>query len=168
MILSNYWKWLNAILTTNPTSTEYYDPASDIGLKDLNGATTYISLSSSDATRRYRVRNINDGSVRVGNGNGEITADDYAMSGDITDNISNLNYSINSAGTDEGLNRTIAISGINNTANNITITEVGYCKYIEAEQHDSAQVLFAKVQLSEPVLVAAGGNFLINLSWIEA
>ena len=167
MIVSNYWKWLNSILTTNPTSDSYYDPVSDIGLKDKNGSAVSITLSSSDATRRYRVRNFNDGTIWLGSGNDEIAATDYAMSNDCTASISNLNFTINSAGTDEGLSRTIAVTGTNNSGNTITITEVGYAKYIEAEQAGNAFVLFSKTKLAEPLTVTDGSNFIINIAWEE-
>lgn len=167
MILANYWKWLNGILTSNPTSTSYDDPVSDIGLKDKNGDAAYITLSSSDSTRRYRVRDINDGAIWLGSGNGDIAATDYAMSSDCTASISDLNYTINSAGTDEGLSRTIAVTGTNNSGNSITITEVGYAKFVEGEQHGNTYVLIAKNKLNEALTVADGSSFLINVAWSE-
>lgn len=168
MILSNYWKWLNGILTTNPTSSSYYDPSNDIGLKNLNGATALISLGSSDDTRRYRNRNINDGSIRLGSGSGDITASDYSMSDDCTSSVSNLSFTVNSAGTDEGLSRTISVSGQNSSGAELTITEVGYCKFVSTEQDGDNNVLICKTKLNTPLTVSAGGNFLINVSWNEA
>lgn len=166
MILSNYWKWLNAILTIDPYLSDG-NSHDNVGMKDLSGNNVTSTFSSDDARRPWSARSFNNGGVRLGSGNAEITVNDYAMSSDITDNIDDLNYTVNSAGTDEGLSRTIAISGINNTANNMTITEVGY--YINNYDYNNTtyKVLMAKVKLTEPVIVATGGNFLINVEWLE-
>lgn len=168
MILSNYWKWLDGIMTSNPNSSEYYDPSQDIGLKNMSGDTAYISLSTSNNERRYRNRNIRDGAARLGSGSGEITASDYSMSDDCTSSISNLEYTVNSSGTDDGFNMTIAISGTNNSGSELTITEVGYCKFVSSEQDGDNNVLICKTKLNTPLTLPAGSNFLINIAWNEA
>lgn len=168
MILSNYWKWLNGALTYNTESSEYYDPSQNVGLVDINGETGYLSYSSSNGDRRYANRNINNGSVRLGSGDAEVTVNDYAMSNDCTSSISSLSYTINSAGTDEGLSRTITITGINSSGNAMTITEAGYCKYVSSEENGDHYVLVVKTKLNTPLTVQPNSAFKIDITWNEA
>jgi hypothetical protein len=169
MILNNYWKYLNAILTISP-----WDVTGDqnIGLVALGGEAGWIDLGS-DQYRGAVNRNFNTGTVVVGTGDTAPNANDYALANDCTSSISNLNYTINSAGTD-GLNRTITITGFNNSSDTLTIKEVGYAKTVQTyewhtEDHEKTKnILMCRVLLNEPLEVAAGASFLINLAWNEA
>lgn len=162
MILSNYWKWLDLILK-NSFGSGSSDTAT--GMKDVSGNTGYMDMSSD--TRAINCRDFNDGSIYLGSGDDEITANDYAMSDDCTSNIGNLNYTINSAGTDEGLARTITITGYNASESELTITEAGYAKRTVSYNHSTQYIIMAKTKLNEPLTVPSGSNFLINLAWNE-
>jgi hypothetical protein len=170
MILNNYWKWLNITQTTNAYTDDYYAPVYNIGLKNLSGSEAAISPNSSQGG--WETRNFANATVRFGSGSGAITADDYAMSNDCTDDIDSINVSVTSAASDDGITRTMTITGINNSGNDVTITEVGYDKVIQWYSRDDGwhteHVLFSKTKLSEPLTLADGDSFLINLAWNEA
>lgn len=169
MIVSNYWKYLNAILTKSPWDVT---GDQDIGLVALGGEAGWIDLGN-DQYRGAVNRNFNIGTVVVGTGDTEPAASDYCMANDCTSSISNLNYTINSSGT-AGLQRTITISGTNNTSDTLVLKEVGYAKTAQTyewhtEDHEKTKnILMCRVLLNEPLEVAAGASFLINLAWNEA
>jgi len=167
MILSNYWKWLNGALTFNPTSTSYTDPTQDVGLIEIGGDPAYISYSSSDPTRRYANRNINQGSVRLGGGNGEIGYNDYAMSYDLINDLTISDWNILNGVSDAGLERTITVTGRNTSNSSVTITEVGYCKQVYSEEYGERSVLIAKNKLNTPLEVQPNESFYINMAWLE-
>lgn len=170
MILNNYWKWLNITQTTNAFSNDYYPPVYNIGLKNLSGSETAISPNSDSGG--WETRNFANAAVRFGSGNDDITPDDYAMSSDCTDNIGSINVNVTSAASDDGITRTMVITGINNSGNDVTITEVGYAKVIQWYSRDDGwhtdYALFSKTKLSEPLTLADGESFLINLAWNES
>ena len=170
MILNNYWKWLNICQTTNAFNDEYYSPVYNIGLKNINGDT--VSISPNTDSGGWPSRNFANATVRFGSGSTDITADDYAMSDDCTSSISNVNVTFTSAASEDGLHRTISVTGINNSGSEVTITEVGYYKAIQWYSRDDGwhdeNVLFSKTKLSEPLTLADGESFLINLAWNEA
>ena len=168
MILNNYWKYLNAILTISPWAGSN---DTNIGMTDLGGGEAWIDLGT-DENRGSVNRNFNNGSVVVGSGDTEPAASDYCMANDCTSSISNLNYTINSSGT-AGLQRTITISGTNNTSGSITIKEAGYVKNLRTyNNHGSEEsiynaALMCRVLLDTPIIVNAGDSFLINITWDE-
>lgn len=170
MILNNYWKWLNITQTTNGYNTDYNPPVYNIGLKNISGDTVPISPNTDNGG--WETRNFANATVRFGSGSGAITADDYAMSNDCTDDLGSINVSVTSAASEDGITRTMTITGLNNSGDDVTITEVGYAKIIQWHDRDSGMkteyTLFSKTKLSEPLTLADGDSFLINLAWNEA
>lgn len=170
MILNNYWKWLNICQTTNAYNTSYYAPRYNIGIIDLNGDETPISPNTDDGG--WDTRNFENGSIKFGSGDDSITANDYAMSNDCTSSIGNISFSVTSAGTENGLERIFTITGYNSSGAELTITEVGYAKAIKWYSSDDGwsnnSTMFCKTKLDAPLVLPAGANFLINLSWNEA
>ncbi len=167
MILANYWKWLNGATTLNTDSSSYYDPSQDVGLIGLGGEPALVSFASSIADRRYKNRNIAQGMVRLGGGNGDIAYNDYAMSDDLINETYIDNWNITSGVSDAGLERTITVTGRNTSDSAITITEIGYAKYVETEQDGSQYVLIAKTKLNAPINVEPNDTFFVNMSWLE-
>jgi hypothetical protein len=171
MILSNYWKWLDGVLKTDSWTDAYYDPAENLGLVDMDGINVPITIQSSEHSNAWYSRNINNATIAFGSGNGSITADDYEMDTDVTSDLSNINFTENSVGSNEGLTRTYAITGTNSGSSNVTITEVGLVKHIKYyDRNDGYQekdVLFEKVKLATALTVAPNENFIINLAWNE-
>ena len=170
MILNNYWKWLDATLKTYFHSESYYDPTTDIGMKNLSGEDAPISLASNSDETAWESRNFENGEMRFGSGTGSTTAEDYSVATDITDSLSNLSLSISSAGTN-GLDRTFTATGANNSGSAITITQVGSAKTVKWYDNDTGyhteKVLFCKTTLTTPITVEDGDSFLINLAWNE-
>ena len=106
--------------------------------------------------------------VRLGGGSGEIGYNDYAMSDDLINNLTITDWQIANGVSDAGLERTITVTGRNTWGASVTITEVGYCKKVSAEEEGDKYVLVAKTKLATPLTVPAGASFYINVSWVEA
>ena len=131
MVLNNYWKFLVA------TSNRHYVPGSNTvitsGCVDLSGNTNVqIRNGSAGTAPGYGVNfNTREGiRPRIGNGTTDPDLDDYCLSHDITDSITNFNYVVTISSDSEGFKTQITITGQNNTGNTITLTEVGVCKPI--------------------------------------
>lgn len=170
MVLKNYWRWLKAITEYNPG---YSNESIDIGLIDISGTSALMALGGTPLDRVQRGVGLNRMltsyfSVRVGSGTTEITSEDYALSNDITDSLSSLSYSL-SQSSEDGVSRTITVTGANLSGSEITISQAGYCKLISPtyNQADWAYVMFAATTLAEPLTVANGDSFTITLEWNE-
>lgn len=172
MVQKNYWRWLKAI-------TEYnvgYEAASvDIGLVGIDGVSAPMYLGGSVLDRIQRSAGLNrmltiNIICRLGAGTTTITADDYALTNDITDNLSNVTYTYTQS-SDNNVTRTMTITGMNNSGEEVTITQAAYCKRIYATDNPNTAyntVMFAAVTLTDPITVSNGDSFTITLEWIEA
>lgn len=162
MVLSNYWKWLNACNTINQSSqTEV-----DVGMKSTSGGTAPIVFDDS-AAKNYLIAD--SLAPAIGTGSNTYVKGDYALKDDITSNFSNLSISLNS-NADDSLSRIVTVQGLNNTAEAKTISEIGIVKTIYAYPNlsFSNSVLLAICQLSAPIVVEAGATFQITIQWTEA
>ena len=162
MVLSNYWKWLNACNTINQSSqTEV-----DVGMKSTSGGTAPIVFDDS-AIKNYLIAD--SLAPAIGTGSNTYVKGDYALKDDITSNFSNLSISLNS-NADDSLSRIVTVQGLNNTAEAKTISEIGIVKTIYAYPNlsFSNSVLLAICQLSAPIVVEAGATFQITIQWTEA
>lgn len=174
MILNNYWKWLNICQTTNAYNDDYNPPVYSIGIIDTTGVEK--AISPNDGTGGWNdsgaPRNFTMGSILFGSGNDDISATDYSMSNDCTSSIGNVNFNITSSANDNGFSRTITVTGYNNSGSELTITEVGYAKALRWHDRDYGyqrySALFCKTKLNTPLVLPAGANFLIDISWNEA
>ena len=162
MVLSNYWKWLNACNTINQSS----QTAVDVGIKSTAGDAATIVFAG-DAVKNYLIAD--SLAPAIGAGSNTYVKGDYALKDDITSNFSNLAISL-SSNADDSLSRIITVQGLNNAAEAKTISEIGYVKTIYeypdlSFKHD---VLLAICQLSAPIVVEAGATFQITIQWTEA
>lgn len=172
MVLKNYWKWAENTLKTNVFGDNMF--ATDIGMIAVDGQSCPIALRASSANdvsghiapNHMLSTNL---SVFVGSGTGDVTVDDYNIENDITDNISNLTFSYDSMASDK-IERTITITGTNNTGDTITINQVGIAKAIDylPSSWTNKKVMFVKHQLTEALTVPNGDGFTITFKWIEA
>lgn len=162
MVLSNYWKWLNACNTINQSATV----AVDVGMKSTAGAAATIMFDDS-AIKNYLIAD--SLTPAIGAGSNTYVKGDYALNDDITSDFSNLAISL-SSNADDSLSRIITVQGLNNTAEAKTISEIGIVKTIYAAQNLSVSqpVLLAICQLSAPVVVEAGATFQVTIQWTEA
>lgn len=177
MILSNYWRAMRVLENVAGSGMT----SADLGIKDITGAALGNIDMADDgmngsfregaiANARLRTANI---TIRLGKGTGDITAADYALADDCTANISNLLFSSSFNAGDDGYSQVIIITGTNNTANDITLTEVGVCKkfqrFIDSNSNrpQSNEVMLAKLHLDKPIKVLANGSFRIIVEWVE-
>ena len=100
---------------------------------------------------------------------GTITVNDYNLSNDISSNITVNSVSCTSSGTENGLHRTIAISGRNTSEQAVTITQVGVTKYIVSlgGSPEESYVMMGAFDLDTPLTVQPNDQFIINVEWTE-
>lgn len=162
MVLSNYWKWLNACNTINQSD----ETAVDVGMKSTAGAAAAIMFDD-NAIKNYLIAD--SLTPAIGAGSNTYVKGDYALKDDITSNFSNLAISL-SSNADDSLSRIVTVQGLNNAAEAKTISEIGIVKTIYAAQNLSVHqpVLLAICQLSAPIVVEAGATFQVTIQWTEA
>lgn len=164
MILNNYWN-LFAYTSTHWMSNGGDVPIPIVPINNANHSVySYYSDEDSPWKLRYPL------SARVGTGTTAPTLSDYCLDNDVTSSISSYTVNSNTAYSNNQLLTTITISGQNNTANPITITEIGITKYIrfnDGSHYYENQVLLVRELLDEPVEVPSGEGFTINFEWAE-
>ena len=162
MVLSNYWKWLNACNTINQSDRT----SVDVGMKSTAGDAATIVFDDTAAKNYLIADSI---TPAIGTGSNTYVKGDYALKDDITSIFSNLAISL-SSNADDSLSRIITVQGLNNTAEAKTISEIGIIKTIYSASNLSVYrpVLLAICQLSAPVVVEAGATFQITIQWTEA
>jgi hypothetical protein len=162
MVLSNYWKWLNACNTINQSD----QTPVDVGMKSTAGDAATIMFDST-GTKNYLIADVI--APAIGAGTNTYVKGDYALKDDITSDFSNLAISLNS-NADDSLSRIVTVQGLNNAAEAKTISEIGIVKTIYAAPNGSVYkpVLLAICQLSAPIVVEAGATFQITIQWTEA
>lgn len=162
MVLSNYWKWLNACNTINQSD----QTAVDVGMKSTAGYGAGIVFAG-DAAKNYLIAD--SLAPAIGTGSNTYVKGDYALKDDITSSFSNLSISL-SSNADDSLSRIVTVQGLNNAAEAKTISEIGIIKTIYPYPDLSFEnpVLLAICQLSAPIVVEAGATFQITIQWTEA
>ena len=172
MILSNYWKALHSLKDLMSNSGEAN--MIDYGMIGLDGNDYGTINMGWDTNGDYSVvfKNVKlrtDGiSVRIGTGTGEVSVTDYSLFNDITSNISDVVVSNNYIPSREGYKQILTITGINPTAEAITITEAGITKAFYAHPAQKDPLLLAKTVLTKPIKVEPGDSFSLSLEWLEA
>lgn len=170
MILKNYWRWLQATQRYPVDETNTID----VGLKNISGASQNIILGCPGSTVGASLQSLiaknrclDNVTFRIGTGTTEPTADDYALANDVTANISDLTVTKGWNATD-GYNRIYTVTGTNNMASAITVTQLGVCLGITADsEYTTNLVMMAVVVLEEPLTVAAGDTFTFSVNWAE-
>ena len=170
MVLANYWKYLQGISAKHYTVGEGMIEAST-GCKATDGTTNMSILIGSNGYSDKLSQNLaprENIKFIVGTGNTAPTAADYALASDVSSSFTD--YQANFVFTTENgsYDMIATVSGMNNTADDITISEVGLEKgvYDQLEQM-SKYVLFVRELLATPVTVPAGGNFAFVFKWSE-
>lgn len=163
MLLKNYATAKKTFWSMNSSSTQtlYFTP----NIKLLDGtnraSATYAAYNNGEDQRAVSLRY--DTSFRIGTGTTAVTADDYNLENDVTDSFTQQSYQLSQMVTNDGKFETaFKFSGVNNSGNSITITEVGIRKY--HHQNNSGNqftYLIFRDLLPTPITVEAGQS--INL-----
>lgn len=173
MVLNNYWKALEILKANSDDSKTGTND--DFNMVDIEGGSPSVRWKFIDQySKKSVVSNINlkDKLIgaRVGKGDGTITATDYALFDDCTDDLSDVTIVTSASPTDGGYQNIVTVTGSNNTENAITITEIGITKtfFIQNDSDEFTNpVMFAKILLFNPVTVVANGTFSITVEWLE-
>lgn len=181
MILNNYWNYLNYISKNDPPTTATQITMGLVynlsGYKYRDGssgsynAALYIDPPADDSYSSWVIRK-NLG-VRVGHGTTAPTADDYKIESDDTDSFTSFSATVSSACSDGKLTMSIAISGINNTNDNITISEFIIYKpvrtyYWNGSAYYIANIAFVREVLDTPIVVGPGESLSKVIRWEQA
>lgn len=178
MVLANYRNYQKEFQNSSDFWT--YDHAHTCTFKDLNGDYLTNIMYATNATNQVQGfvppvimnRTSKYGLYAVvGNGEGEVAANDYSLFNDITNQFTGLTHSL-AAYVDGNIFKTVSIiGGTNTTSNNITITEIGVTKAFYGmngySYEEKGRSLFAKKMLDEPVIVPRGEAFTIVFEWLE-
>ena len=178
MILNNYWNLMAGMAGLTFAWSNDTDEYDDIGLKDTNGSSLLINPHTTDqgGSSADVVANWNPRaklSAIIGEGTTEPTASDFALGDDVTNDMSNYSVTVNTSATNGEISTVITITGMNNTAVTITISEVGIVKEITTTQgnaytHVKKDCLLVKHLLDTPKTVAPGEGFTLTLEWLES
>lgn len=178
MILNNYWNLMAGMAGLTFAWSNDVDEYDDIGLKDTNGSSLLINPHTTDQGGNSAdvVANWNPRaklSAVIGNGAQNPTASDFALGNDVTDDMSNYSVTVNTSATNGEISTVITITGMNNTGDTITISEVGIVKEITTTQgttytHVKKDCLLVKLLLDTPKTVAPGEGFTLTLEWLES
>ena len=170
MVLSNYWKAFKLATIFNGNSG--YSRI-DLGLVNIQGNRQTVVYGINSGKQSYvqsnaKIRDV-DG-IRIGIGSGQIQPSDYCLFNDVTDSISNLEFSVVHSTLDNKLSSIINISGLNNSESEIVISELGITKtfIINDSGSTTAPVMLAKLALNRPVTVPPSGAFAFTIEWDEA
>lgn len=180
MVLNNYKKWKMGMesyfyLWANQSGTK---AVMDLGMINYNGHANNTAvgfnvqaLSSQNMNLAYdQLRIDKNFKFAIGAGDAPISADDYCLHDDITDCFTNLVFNYNPALYDDQLERTFTISGVNNTANPYTISQVGYVKGLQTTVESTwttIDFLMAVIPLDAPLTVNPHEGFAITVKWID-
>ena len=168
MINSNYWKWLYA---WDVYMANYDQYGYDLGLTNTAGSLQPMDVGHDGGGETYSAKNRKfafELSAIFGSGTNELTVNDYNLSNDISSNITINSVNCTSSGTENGLHRTIAISGSNTSEQAITIRQVGITKNIYSNSGNrNSYVMMGAFNLASPITVQPNDQFIINIEWTE-
>lgn len=173
MILDNYWNYKAAV------SDKFYYAGSNVLIQnacvDLEGNAVEIRWASAGEAN-YFGKNFSDRvllEARIGTGDTEPTAADYSLDTDVTSSFTmSLTQSLS---YEDGLYKTIIfISATNNSANDITVKEIGVCKAILPKDSSGdlypydPRILFVRHILDEAVTVPSHGSRTFTFEWDQS
>ena len=168
MILNNLLNWKAYVDKNVPTNAGSYIN-SDLGMKDPSGNKALVLTNSPQSDYYKLITNwaLKYGlSVKVGTGTTAPTAADYNMESDATGSFTNYTYTY-TTGTEDGYMTTVfTVTGVNSTANPITITEIGLFKEAYTN-NDHKSIMLVRELLETPKVVAAGEMFTLIITWAE-
>lgn len=175
MILNNYWKYLNAVLTNDRMLS---DTALSTNLVDITGAAVSMVFDcpGGDSGNKSKANNNcrldRKPLIRVGTEEieGSITSDAYALgSSDVTSSFTVSEPQITLSYDADGFHKLYTASFTNNTSTDITIKTVGIGKDIfwTWGNSDVKSVLFGIITLTESVTIPAGTSKTIVVEWTE-
>lgn len=174
MILKNYKALKCAI--NKKSQWQYYSCVGVVATDGTAIITIYQSYSSTQGIDGYNYGSLclnRDITALIGTGTTEPTINDYQLENDISSSFSNLAISSNvsnNVGETYAYERIITITGLNNTSDDITISEIGLQKnmqYANSTNATNKKVLLVRHLLDTPITVAPNETFSITLIWRE-
>ena len=164
MITNNFKKVLGLMLECHATQT-----TGIVSVKNLAGETKYASTPwatqsfPNSVSKGLSLNNVTGG-LLIGSGATAPTANDYNLSNRITSGVSTVSPTTQ-YGVDENGNPYLIIIWVltNNTASDITISEVGYAQYLKGSStlngnaNDTVVMLFDRTLLDEALVLPANG-----------
>lgn len=158
MVLTNYWKMLQAIGTATS------DGWTMIPVITTDGNTYNICVRAESKQFLNHLKGV------VGGGTTAPQKDDYRLAYPYDSNIiSNLRYNYTTGYDADGLKIFMTISGTNISGSTINITEAGitfetYNNYGVSE----GSVLATRTILDSPITVPHNSGFIVTLEWLQA
>lgn len=174
MILNNYrlWraytmshKYLSGDQSPNPNTV-------NIGVKSIGGETSnnmgISTVFANEAATNWDLSNLTS---YIGDGTTEPTAMDWWMESNKTNSFTNINRTTNIS-SDAGVWKLVhTISGVNNSASPITISEIGITKKLYCSGYPYnvfVEFMFVHALLEQPIVVSAGKGFTLTFEWVES
>lgn len=176
MILNNYWKYLNTVLTNDRLLS---DTILNTNLVDITGAAVSMTFdcpggdsgNKSKANNNCRLDRNPIMRVSTEEIEGSITSDAYTLgSSDVTSSFTISNPQISLSYDANGFHKLYTASFTNNTSTDITIKTVGIGKDIlwTWSNGSTKSVLFGIITLTESVTIPAGTSKTIVVEWTES
>lgn len=173
MITNNFFNLLGYIRANAPAwvpSGGGVALYADIGLKNTSGNAISFQYASYNDNLELQLTLKNwrpwaNLSAKVGTGTTEPAATDYNIENDASSNISGLTTTFNINAGNNAATLTLSISGINNSAAPLTLTEV--CIFKDINIASGATCMILREMLPNPLIVPAGSGFTITLTWAE-
>lgn len=162
-MLTNNWKILfNDLLDSAPSSItsenlftyKVFDGGSTISKRRVDVSHAYFSKISNVLSE---VAWSSSSGVAFGNGTGNVSADDYALFGNV---IKNLTYNVAVSVERDGdtLIKQAIFTITNGNAEEVTISEVGYFGNCRVSHNSNwCMILLDHTLLDEPITIPAGG-----------
>ena len=175
MILKNYWLIKGYTAQNAPIIAQNGSQVS-IGLIDTDGNSVGFCNGWSQSSMHVVAQNwvsMYELNAMVGSGTTDPTDSDYTIEDDETSNFSNYNVTVNSNTNDGKLITTITVTGINASANNVTISElliyrsVLYWDYSYLTPKPKSVALI-RALLDTPLTVESGKGFTLTFEWGES
>lgn len=166
MILNNFWKWLKAVATNEAIKGSTL--TIDAGFINMSGTAVSVLIggSTSNSTVINEARLLNNVSLVFGTGTNNYVSTDYSLVNDVTSAFTNLTTAYESAASNE-FSQIITTSGLNNSGNVVTITEVGVKKPFHVSSATADNMLLAVIPLAEPITVQPNDTFKVTVEWTQ-
>ena len=176
MILNNYLK-LKACVSQNmaPNTTPTTFPINMVDINGVNNRGCYGFSSPNDFFNTDNWALMKGLKLRLGTGTTEPTLNDNALVDDVTGSFTNIQTTVNTGCEDNKIKTVITMSATSNSANEITIREVGVTKSVcynyasgTSWPFQFVDVMMVRELLEEPIVVPARASFSITFAWEEA
>ena len=174
MVLNNYWL-IKTYTEVNTMVSNTYNVT--LGTIDMGGTnrSIYINVGTGSASATFMNHAVPARCIKadlravLGTGTTAPQSNNYALETDVSSSFSDLSTSCSTSSDGSSEVTTITITGTNNTANDITISEIGlYKNLVYNSTGDTGAFLLVREVLAEPFTVLAGSTFTKTFTWTES